>query len=375
MRRWASGGGVALSGSDVVERHLWSAYAVAYPDGLRLDAGAGYRFRGLGNPFLDLSAVQDWSTEREAGTLRTAAGDTIRSALLRREREVRAAATWTRPRWRSLLYLSAGAELQQIDRAWDEPDRVAGVRLRTLPSDAALTLGTGYSSARGYALSVGPQEGVSLSASAEAHRYLSTPEGEASPTGYLRLVGRGRGYQALALPGFARHVLALRADVGADRGPRSPGFAVGGASGGAAPLPVELEVLGGGLSFPVRGYPEGAQRGDRALTASAEYRFPLALVDRGFRTLPLFLGRLWGDLFADVGGAWCSGLPERCAAVPTPTRDPASFTPLSSLGAELVADLQVGYAAGLPLRFGVAFPLRPGYADGPEWYVRVGRSF
>ncbi|HEX2093656.1 MAG TPA: hypothetical protein VHG28_14720, partial [Longimicrobiaceae bacterium] len=169
-----------------------------------------------------------------------------------------------------------------------------------------------------------------------------------------------------------------RAAAGADLGPRSPGFSVGGTGGGPGPVPLAFDLApGGSLTFPVRGYEPGTQRGDRALSATAEYRVPLALVERGFRLLPVFLDRVWGDVFADAGGAWCPGECERGFR-----SAPRRLRPLYSVGAELGVDATVGYFVGMTLRGGVAVPLSEVSIAGgmprrpsPELYLRFGRSF
>ena len=148
---------------------------------------------------------------------------------------------------------------------------------------------------------------------------------------------------------------------------------MGGAGGAPSPAPFGLgSEFARSLSFPLRGYPEGVQRGDRAVSASAEYRFPLALVERGYRVLPVFLDRVWGDVFADAGTAWCAGA---CPLLTSPSTAPR---PLASVGGELGVDLTTGYFVGMTLRGGVALPLRAAPrvpAGEPELYLRFGRSF
>jgi hypothetical protein len=80
--------------------------------------------------------------------------------------------------------------------------------------------------------------------------------------------------------------------------------------------------------------------------------------------------RLWGDLFMDIGAAWC---PDSCAA--RAARVPASPRPLLSIGAETILALRFGYFFDVPLRFGVAFPVREVDAVSPEVFLKVGRSF
>jgi Tol biopolymer transport system component len=364
------GAGVLLLGQDVVERHQWTAEALLYPAGRRLDGGVAYRFNGLGNPVVDLSLEQAWRVGAATGTLRGPDGQPIPSARLRRDRELDASLSWLRRRWRSTGWAGVGGSLRQVHREWAEPEAPGALPIARLPADYGARLEAGYSTARGFGFSIGPQEGFSTLGRLEGRRQAGPVPGLDTRPEYLRLTTRNRGFQAFDLPGFAHHVLALRLDAGMEAGSLSPGFGVGGATGAPAPLPVDLTLLGRGLSYPVRGYAEGVQQGSRAFSASAEYRFPIRLVERGVGIVPVFVDRLWGDVFADVGGAWCPGQCE------VGLRDPiASPRPLASLGAEVVLDLDVGYFADLPLRFGVALPLRPTGPTRQQLYLRLGRSF
>lgn len=372
-----TGLGAATGGADLVNRHLYGVYALLYPRG-RVEAGIGYEYAGLGVPVLELSADQEWSVFAQAGS-KVRVGNEVRTLpthLLERERSVAVGATFPRPRYRSYTWLSTGAAWSHRDRVWDEPEAAGDLRTRVtdFPPDLAGVLTLGYSSVRTYPFSISPQDGFLLSGTAEGHRYTRAfREGE-DPTGYLRLVGRGRAYRGFPVWGFARHALAGRAAAGAETGSRSPGFRVGGAGGAPSPLP-GLE-LGGSPTFPVRGYAEAAQSGNRAFSATAEYRFPVALVERGVRLLPVFLDRVWGDLFADVGAAWCADTCDgRLPNAPTAPR------PLWSVGGELGVDFTLGYFVDLRLRGGVAVPLSTvGTGAGaarpdPELYLRFGRSF
>lgn len=365
--------GVGTFGLDVVERHFYAGSLVAYPEGTRVEGGAGYQYRGLGNPLLDLYAVQDWSVDFAEGVLEAPGGSKIPTALLRREREVGAALRWRRQRWRSVGWVGFGGEILDAHREWHDPDQVTGVTLREIPLDLGGSVDAGYSNARAFAFSVGPQQGFSVGATAEAHRYAEPFAGDADPAGYTRLRARGRAFHPLFRAGWARHVIAVRVDGGLESGSRSPGLRVGGASGGSSGIPGATELLGGSIAFPIRGYPAGVQEGDRAFSASAEYRFPLALVERGYRTIPAFLGRVYGDAFLDAGAAWCTSDPDACRArfLATPTAP----DPLLSAGAELVAHLQLGFLIDLPLRLGVAFPMSAQEGGRPEVYLRVGRAF
>jgi outer membrane protein assembly factor BamA len=167
--------------------------------------------------------------------------------------------------------------------------------------------------------------------------------------------------------GFAPTVLALRLDAGVETTDALPGFTVGGSSGAVGIATVDIGLPGRASAYPIRGYPAGVQRGNRVASGSAEYRFPLLLVERGYRLFPLAIERIWGDVFADVGTAWCTG---GCGAS-TGTRP----RPLASAGAEVVLDLKVGYGATVPFRSGVALPLDRSWREHPQFYARVGVSF
>ena len=362
--------GILVAGVDVVGRHEWDAQLALLPDDARFEGAARYRYLGLGNPAVDLSASQTW----DVAATRDAAGNELPTALLERERQVGASLVWLRRRWRSTSSLGIGGELNDPDRIWDDPSLAGSRTFRETPPDVAGVLTASYNSARSFGISLGPQAGGSLSFRAEGHRYLEPFAGEPDARGYLRLTGRGRRFHALPLPGFARHVLALRGDVAAEHGSVSPGLRVGGASGGALSgalgLPLDSDLLGNSVSFPIRGYPEAVQRGNRAVTASVEYRFPIARPERGIGLLPVFLERVWGDVFVDAGAAWCAG-----PCVRELPNSVSTFTPLPSVGAELDLDLHLGYLAALPLRFGVAVPLREAGERRVRGYVRVGRAF
>jgi hypothetical protein len=368
-----AGVGAALAGVDVIGRHAYGAYALFRPRGGRTDAEATYRYTGLGLPILDGSLSQEWTVA--ARRVRLQDGRELPGALLQRERRAGLGATWTRPRAFSFAWLSTAADVRDLDQALTDPGPAEqiGVRLRDFPLDVGLALAVGRSSVRGYDFSISAEDGWLASLSAEGRRYTRPFAGETETGQYLRLVGRTRAFRPVEAWGFARHALAVRAAAGADLGSRSPGFGVGGASGAASPLPSAFALpFGGGLLFPVRGYPEGSQRGDRAASATAEYRFPLALVERGMGTAPFFLDRLWGDVFVDAGGAWCDAACGRFIGAPERPR------PLASVGAELGVDLDVGYHAGVALRGGLALPLRaaaPGEGRPAQLYLRFGRSF
>jgi hypothetical protein len=227
-----------------------------------------------------------------------------------------------------------------------------------------------FSSAQAHDFSVSLESGVRMSVALRQRWDRSVPDS---------LLGRERaddalreallifeGYQGVPGPGFARHVLALRASAGLSSGPGAgPGhFSVGGGAGDGSGL-VGFAVGTGFRRFPVRGFPAGALYGPDAWAVSGEWRFPVRFVDRGLGAWPIYLDRLAGSLFIDVAGAGA------------PAEGPAGWHTISSAGAELVLSHSTLFEALERLRLGVAFPLEvsPGAPSNPSVYVQTGWSF
>ncbi len=164
-----------------------------------------------------------------------------------------------------------------------------------------------------------------------------------------------RGYLSFPLFGYANHVLAARLAVGGSEGhERSPEFfALGGVPGRGIDIIAGVEI-GGGSEYPVRGFSEGTQYGDRIASAALEYRLPVVLVGRGYGLWPVMLDRLSFSLFADAGSAWSDG---------------EDVEVLASIGSEVSVDVGLGYALVYRFRFGVAYPI---VATDDSWSVYVG---
>jgi outer membrane protein assembly factor BamA len=197
-------------------------------------------------------------------------------------------------------------------------------------------------------------------ASVEGRRYLEDVFLDNGPgdgpgdavRGYVRTTGQAQHYLPFRAWGYSRHVLGLRVAGGADQGTLTPGYTLGGAGGGVSAFPLSTYVtLGEELDLPVRGYREGVLFGDRAVAGTLEWRFPLALIERGRSVLPVYLDRLWGTAFVDAGRTWCS---DDCL-----TRSVrADASTIASVGAELGLNLGVSYLPPFPVRAGIGFPLR-----------------
>ncbi|MBI2392433.1 MAG: PD40 domain-containing protein [Deltaproteobacteria bacterium] len=198
---------------------------------------------------------------------------------------------------------------------------------------AAIRLGWSWSNVQRFLWSVGPEKGFAFSANVD----LARPE-LASQYSVLLASYNSVGY--FPMPWARHHVLALHAQGGASSGDwgRRGAFVLGGFAD--IPLPDALRNLLFQPGIALRGYRPGARFGDAFHLFNVEYRFPLLNVDRGYETLPAFLHRFYGNVFADYGDA--------------------SFQPIDllrmklGLGAELLTDLSVGYFQPITIRVGVA---------------------
>lgn len=147
----------------------------------------------------------------------------------------------------------------------------------------------------------------------------------------------------LQMPWHPHHVLALAASGGASGGtyPRRGLYS----TGGFADVPAS-DVYTSGIrqsAFVLRGFDPGQFVGSAYSLFNAEYRFPIAYVDRGVSTLPAFLETLSGAVFADWGGAY-----ERF------DRDRPFDVLHLGVGAELWIQLLLGYRIDGTLRLGMA---------------------
>ena len=116
-------------------------------------------------------------------------------------------------------------------------------------------------------------------------------------------------------------------------------------TGGFADTP-PLDTLTSGIrqtGFVLRGYEPGQFAGTNFALFNAEYRFPIAYVDRGLSTLPGFLRTLSGTLFLDWGGTY---------DVLDLERPYDAFH--VGVGGELWIDFLLEYVTGGELRLGVA---------------------
>jgi hypothetical protein len=355
--------GAETSGADLVGRHAYVAYAQMFARDAKVEGGVAYAYGGFGNPILSLRAEQLWSS---GGQILAGGGaDTL--YVLERERFVDGSVTLLHARFRRSLSMTLGGGLVWEARELLDSDLVPTSQyVLNYPSSrlGELKVAVGFSTARTFSFQTGGASGFSAAVQARSRRHLGLASADVGLVGtdrtFAEVTGRLRAYLPLWGGGHARHVLALQASGGSAFGPGAQfgHFGVGGASGAVEDL-TGLELFGGSYTFlPVRGYPPSTRIGAYAWAGSAEYRFPILLVNRGLGAWPLWFDRVVGSLFVDAGNAW----------------EP---TPLSSMAASAGAEISVGivgfWNSGLLVRTGVAAPLVGG--RNPQVYVRTGVSF
>jgi outer membrane protein assembly factor BamA len=229
------------------------------------------------------------------------------------------------------------------------PD-AAGVADRSRNSVRA---GWSLNSSREYGYSISPEDGVRMALNVE-----QVAPGLGADADAFTFTGDWRGY----VRGLRRHhVAAIRLGAASSTGDRLMRrvFDLGGNS--APPAPFALGQRAVGL---VRGLPSDERQGTAVLVGNLDYRFPLARVERGIRTWPIFLRDIHGAVFADAGSAG-----ELMSDLPA-----AAW----SIGGELATRITLGYSWNLSLAAGAAWvrdPSRAGQRDRAAAFVRTGYAF
>ncbi|KPJ79120.1 MAG: hypothetical protein AMJ54_00195 [Deltaproteobacteria bacterium SG8_13] len=113
--------------------------------------------------------------------------------------------------------------------------------------------------------------------------------------------------------------------------------------------------------FPIRGFDSELLEAPKAATGNVEVFWPLANLQYGYATLPLYLHRLRLGTFVDAGFA---------------AENPTSDDLLVGAGFELVTSLEFAWGNFSAFRAGVAWPLvQPDFLDqkGPQFVFQLGR--
>jgi hypothetical protein len=322
--------GAATGGTDALGRHVYAGSFGWDLDRARPDAQVAYVYARW-RPTLFASAAADTDPWR-AGEIRS--------------REVSAGALFPvrRVRWNSTGMAALFVSRETVEcPGCDEP---VHARLQR----SALRAGWRISNAKAFGYSISAEEGASLALRTELTRRFLGADADAGA-----VVADTRHY----LRAFPRHaVFAARvagaASWGDERLRRL--FAAGGA--GPQPAGFSLDVDAIGL---LRGFEASDLVGERAAVVNLDYRVPLAWVQRGIGTWPVFLRSIHGALFADAGHAWDRRF-DRSAI-------------RRSIGGELSFDVGFGSSLGLTIATGVAWRRdRDGDRDVAA-FARIGRAF
>ncbi|MDE2875242.1 MAG: BamA/TamA family outer membrane protein [Gemmatimonadota bacterium] len=369
--------GMSTEGQDMVGRHRYSFSGRLSLDAERFTGSFGYSYYGLGNPVLGLSIGQSHDALPRTIPVLVAEDETREYFLLERERWARASMSAQRRRYRSVVGFSLSGSLVQERLTLQDLQGSPGPELsRPAPRTTFLQTRTtlSVSNVQRRSFSVSREDGMSAWISARGRREAGLQRALRGlvyeDQGFGELTGELAAYKGLGVWGFANHVLALRASggVAGGAGAHQGHFDVGGAEG--TPEGISGFALFGGSPelFPVRGYRANKRFGRVAWSTTAEYRFPIALIDRGVGPLPLFFDRLYGSVFFDAGNAWGPVLREETVNYYNPRR-----SAIMSFGAEASMIVVPVYQGGLTVRFGAGVPLVDG--DGPRYHVRVGNAF
>lgn len=171
--------------------------------------------------------------------------------------------------------------------------------------------------------------------------------------------------ETIPMPWRGHQSLALRWRGGASAGGfRNRGaFCLGDFIAGGDAIRAMLGRVGFGTSgcSLLRGYGVVATQGRYFARATAEYRIPLADVDRGLGTLPVFMSRVGMIPFVDVGNAWTD---------PTDVRNL-----LVGSGAALVFSFRMGYGEGINLFLKYAHGFMRALGGSDTFRLVVSTSF
>ncbi|HMG00619.1 MAG TPA: hypothetical protein VK560_05185, partial [Gemmatimonadaceae bacterium] len=363
--------GAVTSGYDIVGRHGYTVEALRNNEFHENSAWLWYRYAGLGLPLVDVYASQSFS--HGSGFADASPTAPKIGTISERSRIASLQTTLVRPKFRNYTVASVGAEIESITYSTAPATLLPQLPgfYNTTHSFPALIGSAGWSNARRPGLSISAEDGIGASVSGRQRWQRGT-----SGSSTRSAIAVTSAYKSLDLPGFAHHVIALRAAGGITDERSADLFSAGGISG------TQLEVFPGvelgerRRTFGVRGYPVSAEQGIRAYSGTIEYRAPLAAPSRGFRFIPVFIDKISLALFGEAGRAFCAAGVDttngvcRVSDVLNPT--------MRSAGAELNVDTGLQLDVQARLRLGLAFALANRDqlgASTAQAYVTFGASF
>jgi Tol biopolymer transport system component len=364
---WGSDGagsvlGFYTMGTDVLARHTWSFDAWAGKDLLT----AGYALSYVGG--------WSWPSLDFYSTFYVAGSPGYPARLLNVSTPLAAGATFTFTRLERQLAFRVGWTPSIIWTAGPMPPLDGAPPGREfadgLLSEAALSVA--YGDARRYPRSISTEEGRSLTLRL---RYA----GPATGSDYALWRARAAWSEFTRIP-FTRHVVLasrLSGAIGHGSLGGAPPFSLGGMPATNLLSLTPLQAFS--PSDQLRGYPAGLFAGNGTFSASFELRFPLLSPELGYSTAPVFLRRLHGALFADLGEAFVQGIERGYAGPDFHWRRLRAGAGVelrleTALAYWLLTDVRLGVARGLGKPLDHLGPTQDPYAVW-QWYLVLGPSF
>ncbi len=248
------------------------------------------------------------------------------------------------------------ARLRDLDEGREPIDPNAPASSPPVVGDTGrVTLSFGYDGRRSVRYSYGDETGRSAAVRLDIiDRHLGGQYGD------IQIAGNYAEF--LRMPWRGHQVLALRLGAGASAGGLGGlgAFRLNGTPQSNSVIQDFLQRRAWGEAGTLRGFAPTAFAGTYFMVLNADYRIPLADVERGMGSLPLFLRRITAVPFLDYGGAWGGKL----------TRDLLKF----GAGASLVFSFRIGYRETIDLFLTYAHGFDP-VRGADVLRVLVGRSF
>jgi hypothetical protein len=322
--------GAATASADALGRHAYGVEAGWATRG-RPDWQAAYAYdRWLPTVFAAASDDTDPWTQGEARSVEADVGMFLRLA---------------RVRFSQATFASLHLAQETVDCPACAPQVDARQRRASLRAGWELT------TARSFGYSISAEEGGRVAVTAETTRSALGADGNgfaatADVRRYIRVPPRhGVAAVRAAAAGSWGDAGAERLFSASGNGPQPGGFAFG------------RDAIG-----LVRGLAQDRLEGTRAVVFNADYRLPLARIDRGVGTVPVFFRALHGAVFVDAGNAWTGAARWDDARV--------------SAGLELSLDTVLAFSAPVTFSAGVAWTRDGARGErGGVAFGRIGRAF
>ena len=230
-------------------------------------------------------------------------------------------------------------------------------------------LGYSYSNVEGSFFTAGSARGFSIALGLDVADELFGSQESLYSADY-----RAVAYFPMPWPGH--HTLAVRSAGGLAKGTysRRGVYGVGGYNLRNISFPDTLTTTIFDAAFVLRGYEPGVSSGASYVLENLEYRFPIADIDRGPSTLPVYLRRIDGNLFIDYGGAFDS-LRYQDIELGSDGALIHSEDLYTGAGAELWFGATLAHVVNFQIRLGYAYGFSGVAIDGGQWYFLASNAF